>query len=400
MQTNSVKIHATCLDERSYKVLSFFFKKYCHARCEMTGEDQAEVFLINMDHPDAEKQCTRIFEHHPASPIILMALKPRETGNHYFLRKPMIADHLLAIIDDIANKQADHKITAKKFNSITIDSAPEPKLALKPKLEATPVPEAEVSQKASSGHAAQLLGTKEDLSFVGVTKDIELSDKLALASIQFNPDHYLMGVIIQAYQLAKKECCIVKITGLLRTITMFPDTGEVYVELTDRQLQPMCVVDLNNKTGLIKQSDIVIEESTRNEEWNFCTKSRYFQSLDLFIWKVALWTSRGRLPDDIDITRPVYIQAWPNLTRLIVTPYALKIIAFWLSEPRSLTNMVTALAIPQRYIFSLFTASYYLGLAGQARRASDELVVPTPIITPTNKTGLFSRILNKIRQFN
>ena len=258
----------------------------------------------------------------------------------------------------------------------------------------------ELSKQSSSGHAAQLLGIKEDLSFVGVTKDIDLSDKQALANIRFDPDQYLMGFIVQAYRLAKKEHCTVKITGLLRTITMFADTGEVYVELTDRQLQPMCVVDLNNKTGLINRSDIVIEQTTREQEWSSCTKSRHFQSLDLFLWKVALWTSRGRLPEDIDITRPVYIQAWPNFPRLIVTPYALKIIAFWLPEPRSLINMATALAIPQRYIFSLFTASYYLGLAGQARRESDELVVPTPIITPTNKTGLFSRILNKIRQFN
>ena len=380
MQIDSVKIHVTCLDERSYKVLNFFFQKYCHGRCEMASEDQAEVFLINMDSPDSEQHYARLLKHHKNIPMILMALKPRETGEHYFLRKPMIADRLLDIIDNIVAKQDSHALAEETGNSEIV--------------------EPESSQQASSGHAAQLLGTKEDLSFVGATEDIELSDKHALARVQFNPDQYLLGFIVQAYQLAKKEHCTVKITGLLRTVTMFPDTSEVYVELTDRQLQPMCVVDLNNKTGLIKRSDIVIEKTTREKEWSSCTKSHCFQSLDLFVWKVALWTSRGRLPEEVDITRPVYIQAWPNLTRLIVTPYALKIIAFWLPEPRSLTNLVTALAIPQRYVFSLFTASYYLGLAGQARRESDELVVPTPIITPTKKTGLFSRILNKIRQFN
>lgn len=396
MQIDSVKIHATCLDERSYKVLSFFFQKYCHGRCEMASEDQAKVFLINMDSPDSEQHYARLLKHHKNIPMILMALKPRETGEHYFLRKPMIADHLLAIIDEIVNKKTAHSTIAQKTDSLIVELDPT-QAQLVPE---TPAVESKPNQKSSSSHAAQLLGTKEDLSFVGDTKDIDLSDKLSLASIQFNPDHYLMGFIVQAYQLAKKEHCTVKITGLLRTVTMFPDTSEVYVDLTDRQLQPMCVVDLNNKTGLIKRSDIVIEKTTREKEWSSCTKAHCFQSLDLFVWKVALWTSRGRLPEDVDVTHPVYIQAWPNLTRLIVTPYALKIIAFWLPEPRSLTNLVTALTIPQRYIFSLFTASYYLGLAGQARRDSDELVVPTPIITPTNKTGLFSRILNKIRQFN
>ncbi|RKZ94860.1 MAG: hypothetical protein DRQ46_09270, partial [Gammaproteobacteria bacterium] len=99
MRIDAVKIHATCLDERSYKVLSLFFQKYCHGRCEMAAEDQAEVFLVNMDSPDSEQHYVRLLKHHKNIPMILMALKPRETGEHYFLRKPMIADRLLDIID-------------------------------------------------------------------------------------------------------------------------------------------------------------------------------------------------------------------------------------------------------------------------------------------------------------
>lgn len=410
MQNSPLKIHPVGLDDRSRNILGFFFQKYCHGKCEMVSEKHAEVFLINMDNHNSEQDYERLIKQNPFMPMILMALKPIDTGKHYFLRKPMIANHLLEIIDNITNKRSNRLSSIKSALSRNVKPASkviqtgEIKLSEPMAVDvAKPVAKNNVTTREnkqtsqSSGHAAQLLSNKEELAFVGDAKDIDLQDKQAASSIYFDPEHYLLGFILQAYRLAKKEQCVVRLTGLWRSITFFADVDAVYVELTDRQLQSLCVIDLEAQSDVVKKSAIKIEKLTREEAMPECTRALSFQALDSFVWKVALWTSRGRIPYGIEFDQPVYIESWPNLSRLIVTPHALRIIAFWIMTPRPLTSIIESLSISQRYVFSLFTATYCIGIANQARRASDILVSLPSEITSTKKVGLFTRIMNKLR---
>ncbi|MDQ7072628.1 MAG: hypothetical protein Q9N32_02525 [Gammaproteobacteria bacterium] len=114
------------------------------------------------------------------------------------------------------------------------------------------------------------------------------------------------------------------------------------------------------------------------------------------MWKIALWTSHGRLPREIPLDTPLYLSGWPNLTRLIETPDALRVCAFWVPHPRTVINLTDVLVIPQRYVFALITATYVLGMSGIANRQSDRLILPSDI-DPTKKTNLFSRIINRLK---
>jgi hypothetical protein len=101
-----------------------------------------------------------------------------------------------------------------------------------------------------------------------------------------------------------------------------------------------------------------------------------WDSVDGFLWQAALWTYQGRLPAGTAVHGRVYLARWPNLTRLVEVPHALRVAALWLAQPVSPAFTAQALAIRQRYVFAFYGAAHALGLAGQARRASDYLFEP------------------------
>jgi hypothetical protein len=118
--------------------------------------------------------------------------------------------------------------------------------------------------------------------------------------------------------------------------------------------------------------------------------------MDAFLWKLACWASKGRYPKSIDINQPVYLKSWPNFTRLLVTPHALRISALLIQSPRTLTNVAQVLNIKPQYVFVFISAACALGLAGQVRREVD-MLVQAPEIKPNKNKGLLSRILSTLR---
>ena len=111
--------------------------------------------------------------------------------------------------------------------------------------------------------------------------------------------------------------------------------------------------------------------------------------------KLACWASKGRYPDFLDIKRPVYLKSWPNFTRLLITPHALRISALLIQGPRTLPNVAEVLNIKPQYVFVFISAACALNLAGQARREVDELFQP-PEIQPNKSQGLMSRIISRL----
>jgi hypothetical protein len=120
-----------------------------------------------------------------------------------------------------------------------------------------------------------------------------------------------------------------------------------------------------------------------------------FQTMDAFLWKAACWASKGRYPVAIDIRQPVYLKSWPNFTRLLVTPHAMRIAALLIQSPRTLPNVAETLNIKPQYVFVFVSAAYALGLVGQARREADVLV-QSPEIKQNKNKGLLSRILSTL----
>jgi hypothetical protein len=121
-----------------------------------------------------------------------------------------------------------------------------------------------------------------------------------------------------------------------------------------------------------------------------------FQDVEAFIWKLALWTSKGRFPVDIDPNLPVYLKHWPNFTRLMLIPEVMRMAALLIDSPRSPLEVARVLQVKPHYVFAFITACQSLGILAQAKRQSDNLVMPEAP-KPSQKQSLFSKILHKLR---
>lgn len=390
-----LKIHAVGLDERGTRMLNFFFQKFCVGRCEMVAGDQAEVFLINMDSVDAVEQRTTLEISSPLTPIILMSLHVVDSERHYFIRKPLIAEQLLAIltkIEQLPNRQnsqveEEEQVLDNVINSVTVDTSEE-----------------KITHSSHSVmSAAQKMSKAETVHFFGNRPDVDLLDEANKEAIYFDLKQYYLGHVQEAMQLAKENNCSIKLTGLSHTLFISPNLDLVYVELSDAQLRYYGVTALYKKDTQSRYRTKFSYQLIKDEEVDkLCGRSpNYQQNLQSFLWKLSLWTSRGRLPVGISLNILVYIQAWPNFTRLTEIPNALRIVAGWLPKPQTILKMTENLQIPQRNIFSFFTATYVLGLSGLVGDESDILILP--IIensennnNPKNKMGIFSRLIKKL----
>jgi hypothetical protein len=165
----------------------------------------------------------------------------------------------------------------------------------------------------------------------------------------------------------------------------------IWLDADDKQLMAFAGIAIN------KESSFSIDLIPVNlASWMINKDLSRFQSMEAFVWKLAIWTSKGRFPDVIDIHKQIYLKRWPNFTRLVVTPHALRIAALLMQGPRSMLNIASALNINPKFVFVFVSACYTMDLMGQVQRKSDELIVPEKI-EPSKKQGLFSKILNKLR---
>lgn len=92
---------------------------------------------------------------------------------------------------------------------------------------------------------------------------------------------------------------------------------------------------------------------------------------------------------------PVVLRHWPNVTRLLLTPNALRIAALWMAQPRSLLSTAKALRIPLSHALSFYSAAHALGLITGPKRQVDFLFQPEPV-AEDQRRGLFSGILSKL----
>ncbi|MCK5353649.1 MAG: hypothetical protein KAJ63_00915, partial [Methyloprofundus sp.] len=130
----------------------------------------------------------------------------------------------------------------------------------------------------------------------------------------------------------------------------------------------------------------------------FSTELDKFNDINAFLWKLACWTSKGRYPIALDLSVPVFLKQWPNFTRLVVTPHAMRISALLVASPRSIEETIRILKIKPQYVFIFVSAAYATGVLGQAKRQADSMLeAEVPAVKTGKKKGLLNRILKKLR---
>ncbi|MEH6651663.1 MAG: hypothetical protein V7707_16715 [Motiliproteus sp.] len=82
---------------------------------------------------------------------------------------------------------------------------------------------------------------------------------------------------------------------------------------------------------------------------------------DALIWKMALWSTRGRLSQHLDPEAVYTLVAKPDFSRLLAIPHAEDITELWHQQCFSAVNVIRMLQVPQRYVFAYMSAADALG---------------------------------------
>lgn len=408
----TLRVCALGFDARSYNALQLFFRGKCADRASLVGDDEAEVAIIDMDSFNAAKILAAERERYPERAFILLSLQEQDdslTGKAIGIKKPVQIQAMLAALDEMKTRLTEQSSDPKAHRPHGYDanpfSAPTPPPDQVPKAEIrTPKPEKMAvfvarNEDRNTTQAATLLDERGFGEYIGSLNDIDPNSPLEVKAAQYDPKRYLQGYLQSACKTALSRNCALRLNTGWKPITIFPQSREVWVDADDQQLRAFCLVpvhsisdlDFSNSDGAVMTISPASAIRMKEDEYDVSK----LQRMDALIWKIALWTSAGRIPEDIDLNRPVYLRHWPNFTRLLVFPNALRIAALLSEQPRPLLDVAEALNIRQQYVFAFFSAARALGLADQALRQSENLIAPPPV-EPRKNAGLLKKILNRL----
>ncbi|MGR8934892.1 MAG: hypothetical protein ACU837_10960 [Gammaproteobacteria bacterium] len=413
-QKKPLRVALLGMDGRSYKTMSMFLHGPCKGSAEVVEEREAEIDIIDADTVNSKQLLERSLSREQKRPIIVLSLQAinvREGDNIIFLKKPIVTDAMLDALQEAKNI-VEGKVKKKLFNfQRPAASQPDSRMApgdaahakitertvTKPQPEKSvpPAPKKIVDteeQKKTSKHTSTVqLDEKGFTAFIGSVAGVDLNDPEQQLLASYNPKDYFQGYVQSAYKIALAQKRVLRLNSGWKPLIILPHSREIWLEADDKLLRAFAGVTVNAKAITVAPVDPQSVSSGIDVE--------KIQEMDAFLWKLAIWSSKGRYPHTIDINSPIYLKRWPNFTRYIVTPHALRISALLVGRgPQTLLNIAALLDIELRYVYVFISAAYALGLAGQAQRQADALVRPeVPAKTPERK-GLLNRIISKLRR--
>ncbi|WP_240761767.1 hypothetical protein [Nitrosococcus wardiae] len=355
----------------------------------LVDEVTAEAGILDLDGPGWEKLWKDYQSRFPRRPTLIMSMRTHAFGDALVIPKPVKLDALLATLEKL-RASCRHRGEVPMSPPQQPADLPHGAGASKPLQETSSVlPDSAAPQRFTLG-AAEAMEKRTAHEYCGDAPNRDVTDPIQLEKIYYDPGRYLQGHLQRA--LAKTQAangvCIKSGWG---EITLLPEASQAMLRLSDKQLRPLCVVPL-------VEANVEINILNPQEVEKQCVQipgSAPWQLLQPLLWKVALWTSRGRIPVGIPLDSPVHLKHWPNVTRLLLTPHAMRIAALWTAQPHSLLETVTTLQIPQRYVFAFFSAAYSVGLVELKQ---------TPIRKSTSSNlrprqkGILGRILSRLRR--
>ncbi len=391
-----LKLYLLGFDNRGQKLLSLFISRFCTEYCCIVcDKNQADAFMVNMHSIGIEKEIAQLKLQYPQKPIIHQALYSIACDPHFYVSKPLQVDYFHEVLRKIAqlpNRQLPHE-------KIALSSKP-------PTSEAENADAKQADTQPDEPRSLAIQAAKEHnqarkSEFVGERSDIDLSDETALSTIYFEPKRYFLSHVQQALHIAQDKQKPVKLTGLGQTLIICPCTDSVYSSKSDTGLRSLCVVALYDNYQ-VEEMDLNCEEMDDSALEETLSSDSHFkqQTREQFLWKIILWTARGRLPEGTDLDQRFQLDNWPNLTRLVTTPYAFRITAYWINKPRTLRETLNELGLEQRYVFSLYSAMLLTNQIHlfQNQEQGHHADMTLPKVTMKTKK-LFRRLIKKLKTF-
>ncbi len=368
-------------DKKAQQLLEIFFSSAAKGVYVLVDSpDKAQITLFDMDYWQAREMWQQYRQQYPQLPTIVQSITHNEIAGTLFLKKPVKLDQLLKALE----KARELSVNSNSFTAHagTVDC----------------------STRQVKLQSEMLVEKREAIykELCGRNENIDLNNEIEWGKIFYDPSVHLQSFIQQAYQLSlqRKQSVLLENLNVPMLIQAHENLAFYCSELNDIKLNTMMTLPMyKSRVKLKVLSDAELDQYLSSQKL-------VAEAAEHFIWKTALCTARGRLPEGTPLYKKIALIRWPNFPRLIVTPYSLQISAFLLDHPQTLAETVKQLGIPQRYVFAFYSAANALGIAFPDRREQNaeqsaiERRLPTLKNSFLGPKGLLGRILAHLRGTN
>lgn len=317
--------------------------------------EQAEVCIIDLDAYGAAELLQDQRQRYPERPVIALSLRDSGGDGVIWLKKPFQADELAQALDRVRARKPPVKLVLGERTGGSLHQA-----------------------------AAGVAGKHRTCTRYGWA-DAPAGD--------YNPADYLQGLMIKAYRQATLTGIALRLETGWEPILVFPKVRRVWVSADDNKLHAFCRLPLKTFARLNGNAEAHPIGIHPEPSAAFLDPPEPLQAMDAFLWKVAWWNSGGRLPVGIQATLPVRLKHWPNLSRYLCSPHAVRICALLFQKPMSPLDAAELLGVAPADVFAFLSAASALGLVEQLRAQAQ--VHPEPP-APSQHSGLLRRILQRL----
>ncbi len=395
-KTKQLRLSAVGFDGRSEESFKIAFKGPGKGKAVLVGEDQADGGIINMDSAGAKELWVGFRERNPNKPAIILGVNNPgiDDKDALFVQKPASIDQMLQAVESLmANLglDADEPVVEE----IVADDAPlfraESQSLPSSQSEQRILPEAEPLPAEKSEIASGVTGKP---THAGAADKNKANGKFSLF---YNPRDYLQSEIHSAAEYSQKNGVAVEIWVMTGDdkwgkVIFMPGLERVLTSFTDSELKHYCSTPislLNNKMYRRKPKDTQELEERIGKDRRGC-------SYESFLWKVALYTSLGRLPQGTNLATTMHLKHWPNFTRLYPLGGSMRIATLLIDQPRTLPLIAKVLKMPVGRVFSFYSAACAIGLVETGEPMNVNLAKAT-IPKKHRDHTLFGRILKRLR---
>jgi hypothetical protein len=363
-RSKQVRLAAFGFDERAREGFRLTFRGPGNDRAMLVDEQSADFGIINMDSANAEQMLEEYQRRYPGRPAIKLSVRDATQHDALHVKKPArIADMLEAVdklIAELEERQREESPQQAAEPQQTASTAPV----------ATPAPAIKPRKKAVKKHQG---------------------------SLYYNPKDYLQGEIQAAMEYSRSSGLVVELWLMCdenewKKIVFLPRLRKVITSLSNKELWTYCSSPL---TLINHKSYRRNEKETRAIQDRIESDGRGLD-YDAFLWKVALYTSQGRLPSGTSLNEVAQLKQWPNLTRLYPIAGSMRIATLLVDQPRPLPMIAKVLKIPPGRVFAFYSAACALGMTGGEMGSFDLARQSMP--QRHRDHTLFGRILNRLKK--
>ncbi|WP_398307475.1 hypothetical protein [Zoogloea sp.] len=393
MTATTLRLCHSGMDNRALYAFEIFLSRVGPGACRIASEDAADVAFIDVDNDLGPYLLAGHRMLYPTRPLIVTSQAPGRQPDPLTVEvtKPVGLAAFSAALDKVRGLLP----VADLADSLGLPDAADERGGPVDTIPDESAFEALRSPAPDPVSLLRRIDARMATLHVGSLPDADLDDPVARAGIYYAPEHFLQGLVARAISHAREIGRPVRIDDASGTaLVLDPRKGQAWTARSPNALRALAQLPTRGTLHMARQApDAAFPQGAG---------PRTLEGLE---WDLALWASRGRLPQGTNVDHPIRLKSWPNLTRLAVPPEAMRIAGLWSRSSLSLRDTAHALGIPQRYVFAFYSACSALGhveptvtppTAAAPRPPGPLLTLPSdgPMVQPPR--GRFKRLLGKL----